>query len=423
MKNKFLKTLTFLWLLALWQPANAQLWEILNPLPQGTGHYLGHFLDDNNGWVFRTDLPQLLRTRDGGNTWTELYPMTGMRYIFMADTLVGYMSVKEGWRTYLYKTTDGGLNWEQKSVFFNQGNPIFNDYYYPRKFIYFRNANEGFLVDDYSDRLFFTSDGGDTWTENLNLIAINEIAFCNDSIGWVGNGVYFSEAGIPKTIWYTENGGKTWTKKFDWLGAIVNINPLTKNDLISTFFYFYNGQYNSGFVSTQNNFQDFSINEFSYNWDFKMGRIFRDSILFFTFYPRVYVMHKDSVTPTQVADFSEHTNIFCSIEPHKSHLFLYGKKIVRYTDTAYVGITNPQPTELSKVRIFPNPAKDKLYFEGIPATGQCKISLITLTSVTVKEVYMSLNHCIDISDLQTGLYFANIQYHNVLISRKIVINR
>ncbi|WP_244939970.1 WD40/YVTN/BNR-like repeat-containing protein [Leptospira adleri] len=71
------------------------------------------FLDSLNGWVFSTSNP-LLRTADGGLTWTSVvHNLTGGSF-----QVVKFLNTNNGYALYgpyqsykFYKTTDGGANW------------------------------------------------------------------------------------------------------------------------------------------------------------------------------------------------------------------------------------------------------------------------------------------------------------------------
>jgi photosystem II stability/assembly factor-like uncharacterized protein len=423
MKNKLLKTVTLLWLLAVWQPAMAQVWEILNPLPEGTGRYRCHFVDAQNGWVFRTGSPQLLRTRDGGNTWTELYPMTGMRHIFMADTLVGYMIVKEGVRKYLFRTTDGGLNWEQKSVYFHQYDQPdgTSSIYVARKFLYFKNQWEGFLVDDNIDGLLHTSDGGNSWNSVLqNVSFVNDIVFLNDSLGWLGSGIHGNCSG---DIYYTHDGGLTWTRRSTGRSAHYHIDMLNDSVGFSTFICT-NWAAVTGFNKTSNNFQTTEIIEFPNSFNFLHGKYVNDNTIFFAGTPKVFKMHRDSINPLEIIDLSDHLGGFTRIEPHKKHVFLYGHKIVRYTDTLYVGIQQPFDAALNGIKLFPNPATHEVYVTNLPnQVYNCTVQIISVVGNIVKTIQLLGNNKIDVSDVPSGLYFISIQHNNKIITKRMYINR
>ncbi|MCI0458802.1 MAG: YCF48-related protein [Gemmataceae bacterium] len=94
-------------------------------LPTGTRASLRslHFLDPRRGWVVgREELPGdgsvgvLLYTEDGGQTWVRLLKnaVPGLNCIRFGDARTGYAlgDGSEQYPTGVFKTTDGGRNWE-----------------------------------------------------------------------------------------------------------------------------------------------------------------------------------------------------------------------------------------------------------------------------------------------------------------------
>ncbi|MHC1706558.1 MAG: YCF48-related protein [Bacteroidales bacterium] len=71
------------------------------------------FLDDNHGWIctdhpFTSQPSAVLKTTDGGQTWTEYSAPQSGRAIYMIDSDTGYFGGTNGM---IYKTVDGAANW------------------------------------------------------------------------------------------------------------------------------------------------------------------------------------------------------------------------------------------------------------------------------------------------------------------------
>jgi hypothetical protein len=61
-------------------------------------------------------------------------------------------------------------------------------------------------------------------------------------------------------------------------------------------------------------------------------------------------------------------------------------------------------TDISDLRIYPNPATNIIYFSGLPIE-EMKVDIFNLTGVKVKSQYVSSNHStINLSDLKQGIY-------------------
>lgn len=120
--------------------------------------------------------------------------------VFFLNETTGWAA--NGWHAAVYKTTDGGLTWTEQ---LNETNLPGN--YYFRNII-FLNENIGFLG-TLNDTFFKTTNGGQTWAEVTN-ISPNPNAICGlDTAGAstiYGCGAYFEPAHVIKST----DGGNTW---------------------------------------------------------------------------------------------------------------------------------------------------------------------------------------------------------------------
>ena len=106
-----MKLYAFLVLFILAAPLQAQ-WQWLNPLPEGNEFYDAAFTDTQNGWIVGGN-GALLRSTDGGNTWTSqenilrTTPFLGLSIVF-TDAQTGVIAMNNG---LMLRTTDGGQEW------------------------------------------------------------------------------------------------------------------------------------------------------------------------------------------------------------------------------------------------------------------------------------------------------------------------
>jgi len=100
----------------------------------------------------------VIKTTDGGDTWTEIVGGTGtdgIEAVCFTSADTGFIA---GWNDYFAKTTDGGTSWTTMSV--GSGNWYFVD-------IEFWDADNGIAVAKLSaggTGIYVTDDAGDTWT-------------------------------------------------------------------------------------------------------------------------------------------------------------------------------------------------------------------------------------------------------------------
>lgn len=192
------------------------------------GFQLLQMIDPNTGWLVTSD--QVLRTTDGGRTWTDVSPPTTGPLTARQFSAATFHSGELGWLANsrmqnghpvgvtVFHTTDGGRNWSAGSLgSSSQGFATT---------ITFVDATHGWiLVNDGafagSDAigLFGTTDGGAHWTLLVQTKAgqasdhglplggdKNGIAFLDTTTGWMtghsnGNDVWF---------YVTHDGGHNW---------------------------------------------------------------------------------------------------------------------------------------------------------------------------------------------------------------------
>lgn len=166
-----------------------------------------YFVNDTVGWIVvtagtnpQTDPASILKTRNGGATWTVsyTYPSTynsPLNTLFFIDENLGW-AVGGGSVTRL---TDSGNTITR----FDFGiNTNFRD-------VYFTDAAHGWVVGD-NGKIFVSSDSGTTWTSQTSGVTSNlwGVHFTSLTDGWaVGAGV----TGTGPTIRKTTNGGLNWT--------------------------------------------------------------------------------------------------------------------------------------------------------------------------------------------------------------------
>jgi photosystem II stability/assembly factor-like uncharacterized protein len=174
------------------------------------------FLDSLNGWVITDwgpafDTAYVFKTSDGGSNWNFQYRFHGsFTAIQMADYNTGYIAGSTG-SGKVWKTTNGGLNW---SVFSNFcANPI--------RDINFVNQNTGWICSDdgICGGIFKTTNGGLNWQNQLGAsFLLKKIFMLNNDTGWVISG--------DNKIYRTTNTGFNWLLQYNF----------NSEDLVDVFF-------------------------------------------------------------------------------------------------------------------------------------------------------------------------------------------
>ena len=169
-------------------PAAPENWTIITN--DSCTHRLNDvsFADNNNGYAIENYY--ILKTTNGGNTWTREYTGNYMIKVFCIN--VNNIVIITSYRDIL-KTTNGGSDWSTINTNIEED---FND-------VFFTDLNNGIIVGD-EGAIIRTTNGGDNWeisssgtTENLY-----SICFTETSNGWI--------AGDNGTILKTTDSGITW---------------------------------------------------------------------------------------------------------------------------------------------------------------------------------------------------------------------
>ena len=124
--------------------------------------YKINFSSDNIGYIAGDKV--VLKTTNGGLNWSTIRQSNTITYtaIKFIDDITGYLGGNDQYYAYIYFTKDGGLTWSEISKDWYQNNmTTINDILYlDNKLIYISNTPTGGKM---YGRLFFTGDNGVTW--------------------------------------------------------------------------------------------------------------------------------------------------------------------------------------------------------------------------------------------------------------------
>ncbi|HEY5533342.1 MAG TPA: YCF48-related protein [Ignavibacteria bacterium] len=184
--------------------------------PQITTCWAVYFQSENTGFV-TLYYSRILRTTNGGSNWDLIYSgdfHTFLKYIYFNNANTGWIA-GEGSSSGILKTTNRGLNWT--SVFHDSFNSV-----------YFKDVNTGWAA---GTQMYKTTNSGVNWViQNLPqpYYDVTSMTFTNDSTGWaVGQG-----GKIFKTtnggVWVTQIGSEVPAKYSLYQNYPNPFNPVTK---------------------------------------------------------------------------------------------------------------------------------------------------------------------------------------------------
>jgi len=164
------------------------------------------FVDATHGWIATGD-GAVLRTTDGGDTWTRLNLPGYKSYVNcdFVDATHGWV-IGDGGR--LWKTTNGGTSWTRQVGGLG-----------PRDWmgqVAFSDRSHGWLLgysarEDYDSVVFTTSDGGAHWRRVRGADSwASSIDAAGPRSAWLVSGGYYFFAGGAQVLQHTTDGGRHW---------------------------------------------------------------------------------------------------------------------------------------------------------------------------------------------------------------------
>ncbi|NLD46927.1 MAG: hypothetical protein GX660_06970, partial [Clostridiaceae bacterium] len=172
-------------------------------VPSGKDFTNLFFLNENTGYVACSD-NSILKTTDGGSSWTEYsldieYPQISLFFV-NKDTgyAIGgcYPYYCSHQNNAIYRTNDGGIHWEQQAAL--RISELHS--------ICFINDSTGFAV---GGTLLKTTDGGKQWNKYRvdNTGIIYKVWFLDENTGFM--------CGLNNNLFRTDNGGESWVNLTD----------------------------------------------------------------------------------------------------------------------------------------------------------------------------------------------------------------
>lgn len=169
------------------------------------------FADDLHGIAVGSYF-SIIRTDDGGETWTDISPGANLPYFAYYDVCFRDLSncfiVGQKWNRFVLHSSDGGTSWD---TVFQTSDDTFNQ-------VFFVDGITGFLGVTGGDYFFKSSDGGESWDRTTVVPAIDGLNigvlhFITKDIGFIGAAVH-DGLNWDNIILKTVDGGQSWYQVF-----------------------------------------------------------------------------------------------------------------------------------------------------------------------------------------------------------------
>ena len=380
-----------------------------------------HFINAQMGYAVG-DTGSMVKTLDGGNTWTTLNLNTteNLTKVQFINNNLGFVLSD----TILFKTTDGGMNFTPQ---------VFNE---TLKDIHFISATEGKIAGYKNGAVVLsTTDGG----ANFTPMTVEASWYVWDSINGIGIGNYYTLDCIDYSNgqWeiggsnYDYNGGEypyslystngtQWTERYldlnlsygDSDARILDVQTSSNGTVYhlkstgSDKTYLYENDWKK-LITTPSEYLN-KMSEFG---------ILNDTVLFIPTNGKLRTYNTNN-SPFEVTeqDISGITLTGGVGMVNTTIGFFTGEdgKLLKYTDLA----SSIERVDEMNVRVFPNPASDYLSFEMENIAAEIDVldvnGRVILTNIELTNFQM------DVSILSSGVYFVKIKSENESVLRKFV---
>ena len=368
------------------------------------------FVDANIGYVngaiqdFGEFNHILLKTINGGSTWTNLNFNNVGFSIYFTDASTGYMA---GIDT-IFKTINGGANWTKYPL--GLGTVIIMD-------IYFFNASVGYATAwDYNSNttyMLHTTDAGASWISVAGGVAGGQLngLFCTSAttcyaVGWNGSG-----HGVYKTT----DGGNVWTFLSDPSGDCGSIyfTSATNGVVVGGHYIYQTTDGGNSWNPVYNN---------STNGPATV--CFADANNGFAVGKSGTIVNTTDGGATWNPMSSPTTNDLSNVNfPTATTGYAVGNTGTIIKFTGLVGIEDNNYH--SAISIFPNPASDIVTLNINRKSNEAfTLNIYNVIGTLVKSATMKQNQQqINIGDLCNGIYMVTIKSKNLTENQKLIIQR
>ncbi|MFH0895341.1 MAG: YCF48-related protein [Bacteroidota bacterium] len=361
----------------------------------------------NTGYALTNDVSNLYKSTDGGYHWKGLFPDTANLNVYYADfisedILFAYVHSQSSAMAALLKTLDGGSTWSELN--------LLNDY--SVKDVHFTDVLHGFVfgTKNNHDCLYRTSDEGATWTAGTPLDSafnITHFWFVDQNTCYVTASHKYQNYGY---ILKTEDAGDSWS-----------IQYMHSSEILGELFF---NDANTGYVVGQDGIALKTVDggaQWDYMTVPASGNI---QDVFFTDSNTGYILALESPWSTNMlktTDAGINWSYVCTFEDEElacmdfvdaNTAYLGGIAIYKSINAASVeDLVNSQ----MNIPVYPNPANDYVILALPESADIAEVSIInSLGDVVLKsKVHNAKSEVkIDVAKLPNGMYFVKMNNYS-----------
>ena len=362
------------------------------------------FTSETRGYAVGSAPYSFMYTNNAGLNWTEVSSSDDLADIYFVGDSIGYIVGENG---HIQKTTDGGANWDTLT----SGSTDF------LKAACFVTKDTGYIVgynpSNFVVSVIKTTNGGNTWNQTGPLGTNNtvwDIYFLNSRHGFI------TGMGGSK-LWTTTDGGSTWSQQFLPGGTgVMQIEFINDSTAIAVG--------NEGKIWRTTDTAKSWITLPSYTTEHLLDvKFITDSTGYIAGYNGTILKTNDIGLTWKADTVNSGVNLFSICMVNKKHGWSAGN--LGYAGAVILQFGNPSGIDnyyyqANNLYIFPNPATDKLTVIASEAK-QSEISIYNIQGQTlIQQALQKTKTDIDISALPKAMYILKIENTDGVWVKKFV---